>query len=48
MDHEYPGSTIYYHTIAKEDENHSIHYITPLDLEDVVETMRMMDLNDGD
>lgn len=42
MDQEYPGSTIYYHSVAEEDDNHPIYYITPLDLDDAVEAMRMM------
>ena|SRR5699024_1787228 len=49
MDHEYPGSTVYYHTAAEADENHVIHYITPLDLDDIVEVMRMAEPTyDGD
>lgn|SRR5699024_5946225 len=47
MDQEYPGSTIFYHRIAEADDNHPIYYITPLDLDDVVETMRMME-SDGE
>lgn len=43
MDEEYPGSTVYYHSAAKKNDNHPIYYITPLDLEDAVEVMRMTD-----
>lgn len=42
MDQEYPESTVYYHRIAEEADNHSIYYITPLDLQDIVDTMQMM------
>lgn len=49
MDQEFPGSTVYYHSVAEQDEDHVIHYITPLDLDDIVEVMRMADPTyDGD
>lgn len=43
MDEEFPGSTVYYHSAAKQNEDHPIYYITPFDLEDTVEMMRMTD-----
>src|SRR5699024_1331050 len=51
MDQEFPGSTVYYHSVAEEDGNHPIYYITPLDLEDTVEVMQMAeptDVSDAD
>lgn len=41
MDQEFPGSTIYYHDMAQAADNHPIYYITPLDLDDAVEVLRM-------
>lgn len=43
MDQEFPGSTVYYHAVAEETEEHPIYYITPLDLQDAVDMMEMMD-----
>lgn len=45
MDEEYPGSTRYYHSAAVEAVEHPIYYITPFDLEDVVEEMRMLGID---
>lgn len=43
MDQEFPGSTVYYHSVAEEAEDHPIYYITPLDLQDAVDMLGMMD-----
>lgn len=43
MDQEYPESTVYYHRVAEAADNHPIYYITPLDLQDIVDTMQMME-----
>lgn len=43
MDQEYPGSTLYYHAVAEESEDHPIYYITALDLQDAVDMMQSMD-----
>lgn len=43
MDDEHPGSTVYFHKVAEEASNYPIHYITPFDLDDIVEEMRMTD-----
>ena len=43
MDQEYPGSTMYYHSVALAHENHPIYYITPFDLEEAVEVIQMTD-----
>ncbi|SFB28858.1 Uncharacterized SPBc2 prophage-derived protein YoqJ [Lentibacillus halodurans] len=44
LDEEFPGSNRYFYQEAKETEGgYSIYLITPADLEDVVEEMRMMD-----
>lgn len=46
MDHDYPGSTVYYHSVAEQKEGHEIFYITPLDLQDAVDTMQMLEGDD--
>ncbi|MFC3041499.1 SLOG family protein [Virgibacillus xinjiangensis] len=43
MDDEFPGSTRFFHQAAKEQENYPIYTITPADLDDIVEEMRMSD-----
>ncbi|MFC2946966.1 SLOG family protein [Virgibacillus sediminis] len=43
MDEEFPGSTRFFHAAAKEKENYPIYTITPADLDDIVEEMRMSD-----
>ncbi|RDW19734.1 SLOG family protein [Oceanobacillus chungangensis] len=44
MDDQFPGSTKYFYDIAKQAEaNYPIFLITPMDLEDIVEEMRMAD-----
>lgn len=43
MDEEYPGSVRYFHEAAKQDEDYPIHLITPMDLDEIVEEIRMND-----
>ncbi len=43
MDEEYPGSAGYFHETAKEAEDYPIYLITPFDIEEVVEEIRMTD-----
>lgn len=43
MDEEYPGSTQYFYRIAQKQENYPIYLITPSDIEEVIEEIRMMD-----
>lgn len=43
MDEENPGSAGYFYETAKSVEDYPIYMITPFDLEDVVEEMRMAD-----
>jgi uncharacterized phage-like protein YoqJ len=43
MDEEYPGSVGYFHETAKSVEDYPIYLITPFDIEEVVEEIRMMD-----
>lgn len=43
MDQEHPGSTTFYHSVAKEAVDHLIYYITPLDLQDAVDMLNMLD-----
>lgn len=43
MDEENPGSAGYFHDVAKEAEGYPIYMITPSDIEDMVEELRMTD-----
>lgn len=43
MDEEYPGSAGYFLDAAKEADDYPIYYITPNDLDDVIEEIRMTD-----
>jgi uncharacterized phage-like protein YoqJ len=44
MDEEYPGSVRYFHEAAKgRGEGYPIYLITPFDLEDIAEEIRMSD-----
>lgn len=43
MDEEHPGSVGYFHETAKGTEDYPIYLITPFDIEEVVEEIRMMD-----
>lgn len=43
MDPDYPGSTVYYHSVAEKYDNDPIYYITPLDLQDAFDSMQMID-----
>ncbi|GAB3799694.1 SLOG family protein [Virgibacillus kimchii] len=44
MDEEFPGSNRYFHEVAKAaEEDYPIYTITPADLDDVVEEIRMSD-----
>lgn len=43
MDEEYPGSTGYFYEAAKEAENYPIYFITPFDLQEIVEEIQMTD-----
>src|SRR5699024_252819 len=43
MDHEHPGSVVYYHQVAEDAADHELIYITPLDLDDAVHSLQMME-----
>lgn len=44
MDEEYPGSVHYFHEATKKvSEDYPIYLITPMDLDDIVEELRMSD-----
>lgn len=43
MDEEYPGSGRYFYQEAKEMDDYPVYLITPADLDDVVEEIRMQD-----
>jgi len=43
MDEEFPGSTKYFHEIAKQKDNYPIYFISPMDVEEVVEDIQMTD-----
>lgn len=44
MDDEYPGSVRFFHEAAKQmADNYPIYYITPMDLDDIVEELRLSD-----
>lgn len=43
MDEEYPGSVGYFYETAKEAENYPTYFITPFDIEEVVEEIQMTD-----
>ena len=43
MDPEYPESTRYFHKLAEQANDYPIMYITPSDIDDVVEEMAMLD-----
>lgn len=43
IDDEYPGSVKFFYEIAKEKDGYPLFTITPLDLDDVVEELRMQD-----
>lgn len=43
MDEDNPGSNKYLYDIAKEKEGYQVDLITPMDLEDIVEEIRMKD-----
>ncbi|RKQ33948.1 SLOG family protein [Oceanobacillus halophilus] len=43
MDEEFPGSTKYFYDVAKKADGYEIFTITPTDLEDIVEELRMQD-----
>lgn len=45
MDEEFPESVRYFHEMAKKTEDYPIYYITPLDIEDTILEMKMMDPN---
>src|SRR5699024_10326497 len=46
MDEEYPGSTKFYYDTIKDEKNHAILFITPFELEEVVEEMRLINNED--
>lgn len=48
MDEENPGSPGYFYETAKAVNDYPVYMITPFDLEEVVEEMRMMDSQDWD
>ena len=43
MDEEFPGSVKYFYDVAKSVENYPIYYVTPMDIDDTVEEMRLTD-----
>lgn len=43
LDEDYPGSAGYFLEAAKKEDNYPIYYITPSDLDDVIEEIRMTD-----
>lgn len=44
MDDEYPGSVRFFHEAAKQmSDSYPIYYITPMDLDDIVEELRLSD-----
>ncbi|MFD1849856.1 SLOG family protein [Oceanobacillus bengalensis] len=43
MDEEFPGSNKYFYEYAKGVDDYQLFFITPFDLEDIVEEMRMSD-----
>lgn len=43
MDEEHPENMRYFLGVAKEKDHYPIYYITPFDIEDIVEEIRMMD-----
>ncbi len=45
MDHDFPGSTVYYHRVAEQKRGHEVFYLTPLDLQDAVEALQMEEDN---
>lgn len=43
MNHEHPGSTVYYHQVAEAADDHELIYVIPLDLDDAVESLKMLE-----
>ncbi|MHA6251565.1 SLOG family protein [Oceanobacillus sp. CAU 1775] len=43
IDEEYPGSVKFFYDVAKKEEAYPVYLITPLDLDDIVEELRMQD-----
>lgn len=43
MDEEFPGSTKYFYNIAKQAANYPVYFITPSDIDEVIEEIQMTD-----
>lgn len=43
IDEEYPGNTRYFYEVAKNEDNYPVYLITPADIDEVIEEIRMTD-----